>query len=107
MAQLDIVRGQSKAITLEYQLSGVAQDTSSYTAQLKIRQPGEDDLLLDLADARFTQTSTTVKTITLTHAETLALPLGPVEYQFEMTSGANYLLHKIAIATVYPTMHTT
>jgi len=104
MAQLDIVRGQSKAITLEYELNGVAQVTSSYTAALRMGQPGEA-ILLDLADDRFTQTSTTVKTITLTAVETFALPLGPIEYQFKLLDSPNVLLHKIAIATVYPSKY--
>ena len=102
MAQLDIVRGQSKAVTLVYKLEGVAQVTSSYTAALRMGQPGED-VLLDLDDSRFTQTTTTVKTITLTAAETFALPLGVIEYQFKLLDSPNVLTHKIATATVYPT----
>jgi hypothetical protein len=102
MAQLHIVRGQSKAITVTLKVGGVAQNTSGYTCELKVRKPGESTLELDLANARFTQTSTTVKTVTLTKAETLALPLGDLEFQFRLVSGADNVLHKIQTMTVYP-----
>ena len=102
MARLHIVRGQSKAITVTLKIGGVAQNTSGHTCELKVRKPGETDLELDLANARFTQTSTTVKTVTLTKAETLALPLGDLEFQFRLVSGTDNVLHKIQILTVYP-----
>ena len=104
MAALDIIQGQSKAITITLKVNGTAVSTSGYTAELRARAPGGDEFLLDLDNSRFTQTSATVKTVTLTKAETLALPLGDIERQIRLTSGTNYVLHKIQIGKVYPTL---
>ena len=49
--------------------------------ETKVRPAGSDTLELDLGDDRFVQTTTTLKTITLTKAETLALPLDELEFQ--------------------------
>ena len=64
---LDIVRGQSKAITFSIKVNGTAIDISGYTGEFKARAPGAGSTLqLDLGDARFVNTSSTVKTLTLT-----------------------------------------
>ena len=107
MAALEIIRGQSKAITLTLKVNGTAQNTTAYTAALRARVPGGDDFLIDLANDRFTQTSATVKTVTLTKAETLALPLGDLEWQARLVSGTDNVLHKIQVGKVFPALFTS